>query len=88
MGLVCTILNRGTFGNRKMIVASVAHDDSGTTIDASDLEMHYIESIQFSVDNYQSAPSTNIGLANSNTYATFSEALKVGSDVIVTAIGW
>lgn len=88
MALTFSEKARGSMGGRAFRCVEVTHDDSATTVEASNLGLNYIEAAWFSLGALTSAPAATVTITNSNTYITFSEALKTASVATICAIGY
>lgn len=82
---------RGTTMGKAFRIYEVTHDGSATTIDASNLDLNYID---YAVVNGLTALSAVAdydylsGVTGGNTYVTFANALSASSIAVVQAWGW
>lgn len=87
MSLSFTQKLRGKIGGRVFRCYDVTCDDSTTTILASDIGLHGMDTIMLTVDTLTSALAAPISIANSVGYAVLSEAPKTDSILTIWAIG-
>ncbi len=82
---------RGTQMGKAFRIYEVTHDGSVTTIDASDLDLNYID---YAIVNGLTALSAIAdydylsGVTGSAKYVTFANALSAASVCVVQAWGW
>jgi len=90
MALTITEKYRASIGGKAWRAYEITHDDSVTTVDASDLALDTIEFAMFSPGTQASAPAANLtmSVAADGSCLVFSEALKTDSVTPILVIGW
>lgn len=91
MALTFTEKLRGTIMGKAFRVYEVTHDGSATTIDASNLDLSYLD---YAIANGMTALSSVAdydymsGVTGTSPYVTFANALSAGTVCAVQAWGW
>jgi hypothetical protein len=78
-----------SMGNKKFVAYDITHDGTATTIDASSIELHYIDHAVAGQANQGTNVTTNTGelTASYGAYITMT-ALSTTAITSIWAIGW